>query len=179
MSNRFHLKYLIFLGASFMIFGCSSKSFDKTVDFVDLQRFMGKWYVWAGRTTFLEKGANNSVEVYTWNQKENRIDVDFSFRKNSFDGEVKRLPQKAWIENEQTKAHWKIQLFWPFKANYLIIGLDRNYEWTAVGVPSGDYLWIKGREPIVSDEKLSQILKQVEEGGYPVQDVPRIPQNGE
>ena len=37
----------------------------KTVDFVDLKRFMGDWYVIANIPTFIEKGAVNACLLYT------------------------------------------------------------------------------------------------------------------
>ena len=36
----------------------------ETVDYVDLERFMGDWYVIASIPTFIEKGAHNAVESY-------------------------------------------------------------------------------------------------------------------
>ena len=39
----------------------------KTVDYVDIDRFMGPWYVIANIPTFLEKGAYNAVETYSLN----------------------------------------------------------------------------------------------------------------
>ena len=39
----------------------------KTVDQVDIDRFMGPWYVIANIPTFLEKGAHNAVETYSLN----------------------------------------------------------------------------------------------------------------
>ena len=36
----------------------------KTVEFVDLERFMGDWYVIANIPTFIEKGATNAIESY-------------------------------------------------------------------------------------------------------------------
>ena len=46
---------------------------------VDLPRFMGTWYVVGVKPTFLEVGAVNPVEVYSWNEAERRVDIDFSF----------------------------------------------------------------------------------------------------
>lgn len=46
--------------------------YKKTVDLVDIDRFMGKWYVIASRPTFLEEGAHNAIETYTWNNKKPR-----------------------------------------------------------------------------------------------------------
>lgn len=158
------------------ITGCSSMNYSKTVKYVDIPRFMGPWHVWAGRTTFLENGAHNAVEKYTWNDEEKRIDVDFTFNKDSFDGKLKSLPQKAWIYDSETNAHWKVQPFWPFKLDYLVIALDKDYHWTAIGVPSGSYLWIMGREPMVSEEKLAKIIGELDAIGYPINDIVRIPQ---
>lgn len=167
----------IAVGLSFLaLAGCASMKFEKTVENIDLQKFMGQWYVWAGRTTFLEEGAHNAVEIYTWNEAEKRIDIEFRFNQNAFDGPPKRIPQKAWIHNSATNAHWKVRPFWPLKFDYLVIALGGNYEWTAIGVPSGRYLWIMGRKPHVSDSELKSIVDQVGGLGYPTQDVSRIPQ---
>ena len=137
---------------------------------------MGTWYVWAGRTTFIEKGAYGSIERYTWNTKEDRIDVDFTFHKDSFEGKLKSTPQKAWIADKTTNAKWKVQPFWPLKFDYLVVDLDEHYQWAAIGVPSGSYLWILGRTPNVSDDKLSEVIEKVKNLNYPVADVVRIPQ---
>ena len=150
--------------------------FSKTVAQVDLDRFMGKWYVWTGRTTFMETGAHNAVEIYSWNEEKNRIEIDFTFRKDGFDGPLKSIPQKGWIENGQTKAHWKVQPFWPLKFDYLVIALDANYEWTAIGVPNGKYLWIMGRKPQASDDQLKSIIQELDVIGYPTKDLIAIPQ---
>ncbi|HSN72991.1 MAG TPA: lipocalin family protein, partial [Steroidobacteraceae bacterium] len=36
-----------------------------TAEQVDLERFMGRWYVIANIPTFIEKGAHNATETYT------------------------------------------------------------------------------------------------------------------
>ncbi|MFN7263067.1 MAG: lipocalin family protein, partial [Pseudobdellovibrionaceae bacterium] len=70
---------------SVALFGCSSFSSKdetmKTVAQVDIQKFMGDWYVLAGRFTPFEKEVHNAVEVYTWNEKEQRIDIGFTYNK--------------------------------------------------------------------------------------------------
>ena len=122
--------------------GCSGMEYNRTVDYIDLDKFMGKWFVIAGRVTFLEKGAYNPIEQYTFNSEKNRIDIDFSFNKDSLSGPKKNIPQKAWVHNKETNAHWKVSPFWPLKLDYLVILNDENYEWTVIGVPSQRYLWL-------------------------------------
>lgn len=156
--------------------GCTSVSYNKTVERVDIDRFMGRWYVIAGRFTFLEKGAHNAVEVYRWNRKEERIDVDFTFRKDAVDGELKSIPQKAWIHDQVSKAHWKVSPFWPLKFSYLVVAVDPSYEWTAIGVPDQKYLWIMARSPALPAGALETILAELRGKGYSVDDLVVVPQ---
>jgi len=166
-----------FAAAIVLAAGCAAPRYPQTAMNVDLPRYMGTWYVWAGRLTSLERGANNSVEKYSWNAAKDRIDVDFSYRKDSVKGPLKRLPQKAWVVKDSGNARWKIQPIWPLRFNYQIVAFDPDYAWTAVGVPDGAYLWIMGREPIVSDAKLAELIELVRKTGYPVQDVTRVNQD--
>lgn len=161
---------------SSILFGCAMNPYKKTIEHLDIHRFMGKWYVISSRPTFLEKNAYNAVEIYTWNEKENRIDIDFSFRKNGFEGELKRIPQKGWIFNQTTKAHWKIQPFWPLKFSYLVIAKDTHYEWAVIGVPDQKYIWLLARTPIVSEDLYQDILQKVENLGYSVKNIEKVPQ---
>jgi apolipoprotein D and lipocalin family protein len=156
--------------------GCASPRYPRTSSPIDLPRYMGKWYVWAGRTTSLEKGAHNSVEIYTWNPAKKQIDIDFSYRKDSVAGKLKQLPQRAWVVEGSGNAKWKIQPLWPLRFDYQIVAFDPEYDWTAVGVPGGAYLWIMGRQPTVSDAKLAELIGIVGKTGYPVQGVSRVDQ---
>lgn len=140
--------------------------FDKTVDYVDMNRFMGKWYVVAGRFTPLEKNVFNAVETYSWNSSKQMIEIDFKYNKGSFTGPVKKIPQKGWIKNQKTNAHWTVSPIWPLKFDYLVIGLGENYEWTAIGVPNEAYLWIMTRDPEISAQNLDAILDYLEGVGY-------------
>lgn len=137
---------------------------------------MKKWYVIAGRFTWFEDGAHNAVEEYSYNKKEKRIDINFSFNKGSFNGDVKRIPQKAWIENKNTNAHWKVSPFFPLKFDFLVIALADDYSWTVIGIPNEKYLWIMSERPNLTDEELTSIISKIESVNYPVNDIVRIPQ---
>ena len=70
-------KYTLTLILSILIFSncegfmSDNKKFGEleTVDYVDLKRFMGDWYVIANIPTFIEKGAVNAVESYELDSK--------------------------------------------------------------------------------------------------------------
>ncbi len=155
---------------------CSSSSgYLKTVDHVDLPRFMGGWYVLAGRFTFLEKEVHNSIEKYTWNEKENRIDVDFTYRKGSFDGPIKAVPQTAWVYNHETNAHWKVSPFWPLKFDYLVLDLAADYSWTAIGVPNQKYLWIMARDWKNPAPIIQEATERLKQKGYDTSNLVTVP----
>jgi len=160
----------------FILVGCANTEYTKTVSHVDLDRFLKKWFVIAGRLTFLEKGAHNAVEEYKFNVDQKRIDINFYFMKDSFNGKKKTIPQKAWVENKESNAHWKISPFWPLKFDYFVIAVADDYSWTAIGVPSKKYLWIMADRWNINESELEQMISKVRSAGYPVNDIIRVPQ---
>lgn len=176
------MKRIILMASLLSLFGCSSDSYNKTVDQVDIDRFMKKWYVIAGRFTPMERDVYNSIEEYTWNEKEQQIDIDFRYNKGGFDGELKKIPQTGWVENKKTNAEWKIKPdFFPFNLmsfGYLIIGLGDDYEWTAIGVPNEKYLWIMSPDPKFSKDRVPKILEDLKATGYDVSDIKYVEHDG-
>ena len=63
----------------------------QTVEYVDLERFMGEWYVIACIPTPLEKNIFNATETYRL-ANDGTIATTFTFRKGGFNGPKKRVP---------------------------------------------------------------------------------------
>ncbi len=146
----------------------------QTVAKVEIPKFMTKWYVIANMPLPLEGDLVNTTETYTWNENENRIDVDFRGYKKTPSGELKTYPQKAFIQNKETYAEWRIQFFWPFKFSYLIIDLADDYSYTIVGVPSRKYVWIMSQSPVMSDAVYNARLEKLKSVGYDVSKVRKV-----
>ena len=147
----------------------------ETVEFVDLQKFMGDWYVIANIPTFIEKGAVNAIESYRLDSK-GRIKTTFTFRKDSVSGPEKRYSPTGLIYNKETNAEWRMQFLWPFKSPFLIIDLDDDYSYTVIGIPSRKYVWIMAREHKMSEELYNKIISNLEKVGYDVTQIKRINQ---
>lgn len=142
---------------------------------VDLPRFMGDWYVVANIPTFLERGAHNAVETYSLND-DGSIPTVFRFNRGSFDGPVRTLRPTGFIHNEETRAEWRMQFLWPFKAAYLIIYLDEDYETTIIGVPGRSYLWIMARSPQIPEEQLQALIDFAVAKGHDPDLIQKVPQ---
>ena len=72
----------------FSLSACSNMEQLQVVDDVDVERFMGDWYVIANIPTSIEKGAHNAIETYRLDD-DGSIATTFTFRDNGFDGELK------------------------------------------------------------------------------------------
>ena len=82
------MKFMIRTLAATMLlslFGCQSMPPIHTVREVDLDRFMGDWYVIANIPTFIETDAFNAVESYRLDE-DGTIHTTFTFNKGGYDG---------------------------------------------------------------------------------------------
>jgi apolipoprotein D and lipocalin family protein len=155
---------------------CASKGPEmKTVDYVDLDRFMGDWYVIANIPTFLEKGAHNAVETYELND-DGTIATTFVFRDGGFDGEEKRYNPKGFVRDTASNAEWGMRFIWPIKADYRIVYLDEDYTQTVIARQKRDFVWIMAREPNISDQEYDKLVDFVGSIGYDVSKIERVPQ---
>jgi apolipoprotein D and lipocalin family protein len=148
----------------------------KTVEHIELPRFMGRWYVIASIPTRFEKGAFNATETYTWNEKKQQIDIDFRFNQDSATGPEKKIPQRAFIYNEESKAEWRVQPFWPLKFAYLIVGIANDYSDTVIGVPDRGNVWIMARTPKIDETRYAQLVSQIQNLGYDIGELKKVPQ---
>ena len=148
-----------------LLTGCSSQPPMATVDKVDLPRFMGDWYVIANIPTFLEQGAHNPVESYALNA-DGTIATTFMFNADSFEGEKKIYHPKGFIRNTESNAEWGMQFIWPFKADYRIVYLDDDYQYTVIGRNSRDYVWIMARNAQIPDQTYAELRDFVIDLGY-------------
>jgi len=168
---------LLAVFAAFCLTACASTEPDmKTVDYVDIERFMGPWYVIANIPTFLEKGAHNAVETYRLND-DGTIATTFTYRKGGFDGEQKEFTPKGFVKDTETNALWGMRFIWPIKADYRIVYLDDDYTQTVIGRQNRDYVWIMARTPSIPDADYDRLVAFVESIGYDIADLKRVPQS--
>ncbi|MGB5164156.1 MAG: lipocalin family protein [Woeseiaceae bacterium] len=146
----------------------------KTVDYVDLDRFMGDWYVIGNIPTFLEKGVHNAVENYAMND-DGTIATTFTFNKDSFEGKQKTYTPKGFVKDGTGNAIWGMRFVWPIKADYRIVYLSDDYSQTIIGRQKLDYVWIMARSPQIADAEYERLLGIVGELGYDVSKVIKVP----
>jgi apolipoprotein D and lipocalin family protein len=157
------------------LLGCQSPAPLPTVASVDLQRFMGPWFVLSHIPAGAEKTAYNGVESYAL-RKDGKIATTYVFRKGGFDGKLETMKPVARVVNRDTNAEWGMQFLWPFVAEYLITYLEPDYSTTIVARTKRDYAWIMARDPNLPEERLAALEAELGRQGYDLSKLRRVPQ---
>ncbi len=142
---------------------------------VDIERFMGDWYVIANIPTAIEKGAHNAVESYRL-AEDGTIATTFTFRKNGFDGDEKRYTPRGFVREGTGNAVWGMRFVWPIKADYRIAYVDPEYTQTVIGREARDYVWIMARTPQIPEADYERLVAFVAEQGYDATQIQKVPQ---
>ncbi|MCH8544292.1 MAG: lipocalin family protein [Alcanivorax sp.] len=157
--------------------GCQSNRLPEIRDAapVDLERFMGDWFVIASIPTYFERDAYNAVERYAL-KDDGRVDTTFIFRRGGYDGKERRMNPVATVREGTGNAIWGMQFLWPFKADFRIVHVDEDYSETIIGRQKRDYVWIMARTPAIDDADYQRLLDLLEEEGYDISAIQRVPQ---
>jgi len=170
------MKHTFLTIALLLVTGCSATLPPlKTVDKVDINRFMGPWYVIACIPTFIETEAYNGVETYRL-EPDGSIDTVFTFNKGGFDGPPKRYNPRGFIVDSVNNSTWGMRFVWPFKAEYLITHLDADYSRTVIGRNKRDYVWIMARTPQIPEEDYLGLVQELKDQGYDTGKLRKVPQ---
>jgi apolipoprotein D and lipocalin family protein len=137
---------------------------------------MGNWYVIACIPTIIETDAYNAIESYELKQ-DGSINTTFIFREGGFNGPKKHYNPKGFVIESTGNAVWGMQFIWPFKSEYIIAYLDKNYTRTIIARNARDYVWIMARTPFINDSQYQELIKSVADLGYDVTKLRKMPQS--
>lgn len=142
---------------------------------VDLQRFMGSWYVIGNIPTPPERQAYDAVEHYAL-RDDGRIATTFTYRDGGFEQPVKTMTPVGTVVDRRSNAVWTMQFLWPFQADYRIMRIDPDYRHVVVGRDKRDYVWIMSRTPTMDEPTYRQLVSFVAAQGYDTGKLRRVPQ---
>ena len=146
----------------------------KTVQELDIQRFLGTWYEIGRYQHSFEKELVGVTATYTL-REDGKIGVLNQGYYKELNGKVKVANGKAKLTSQPGKL--KVSFFLFFYADYNVLELDQEgYQWALIGSSTPSYLWIMSRTPSISDELYLEIQKKAEKRGYNVEKIYRVPQ---
>jgi len=147
----------------------------RTVNHVDLNRFMGEWYVIGTIPWIVEKNNVGTIDIYKM-RPDGRIDITYSFHKKDLSAKRQAMHAIGSVLDTKTNARWGVQFIWPFKAPYLVIDLAADYSTTTIGYPSRDLIWIMARTPTLPASSYQTLLQKAAAQGYETNRIVKVPQ---
>jgi apolipoprotein D and lipocalin family protein len=170
---------LPFICLAALLGGCATTQVPvRTVPHVDLNRYLGNWYVIANIPYVLEKGKVATYDTYSM-RPDGRMNNVFTFRKGSFAAPEKSWHGVAWVVNHESNAEWRVRFLWPLYATYLVLELDPEYRWAVVATPGHKLLWVLARQRQLDDATYAEILKRIAAQGYDPNRLAKVPQPAE
>jgi apolipoprotein D and lipocalin family protein len=130
---------------------------------VDLARYAGTWYEIAAFPMFFQRQCVGDTTAHYALAPDAKVLVTNRCRTESgFD----EATGSATVVEGSNNSRLKVSFFWPFKADYWVIGLDADYRWAVVGNPNRKYLWLLSRTPQLAQPLLEAALAAASQQGY-------------
>ncbi len=165
------------LGSSLSLQASAEPSELTTVAFVDVSRYLGKWYEIAKLPQATQAGCTAVTAEYSLNE-DGSVKVLNSCR--LFDpssGRLITISGKA-TPVDQSNSKLEVSFFEGLqKGNYWVLELADDYSYALVGEPSRSSLFVLSRSPQISEDLYQMLLsKAAEKHGYDVTTVEKTPQ---
>jgi apolipoprotein D and lipocalin family protein len=165
---------LLGLGATTMAY--AQKQSLPTVEKVELDRYLGKWYEVARKPLYFQNKCNRDVTAtYTLNENGNIVVDNRCIKK---DGEQTQSGGEAFVQNPPQNTKLKVSFLPDFirwipvgRGDYWVLKLDENYQTVLVGEPKRKYMWILSRDPQLDKNVVNEYLQYAQSVGYDLSDV--------
>ena len=167
-------RFLIALTCALLCLTVHAETPVASVPHVDLARYVGKWFEIASFPMFFQrKCVGNTTAEYARNTDGS---VAVTNRCDTADGST-QAQGKATVVEGTDNAQLKVSFFWPFRADYWVIGLDPEYRWAVVGNPNRNYLWVLSRTSVLPPELLDAALLSAKTQGFDLSQLKYTRQN--
>lgn len=147
----------------------------KTVEHVDIERYMGTWYEIAKFPQKFEEGLVGITATYSL-LPNGKVRVLNSGYVGDFNGKLKSAKGKAWVVDKKTNAKLKVSFFWPFAGDYWIIELGKDYEYAVISESSKRYLWMLSRTPKMDERLYMELLTRLKDNDFDISKIETNPQ---
>ena len=164
------LTILLVSTSSLLITGCLNQPFYRqsntplqTVNSVDLNKYLGKWYEIYRLPNWFEDDDCVTVTAEYGLRDDGGVSVLNTCHKASKKEEARGI---AKIVEGSSNSKLRVSFFRPFYGDYWILDLASDYSWVLIGEPAGKYFWILARDKKLSPELEESLLVKAEKLGY-------------
>lgn len=155
--------------------GTARKAPPDAVIRVDLDRYMGTWYVIAREPAF---GEGNQVGVRVAYQRHGSdvVDVGYLAREEDFMHPLQQRSGTALVLDPASAALWSVKFPWSSADDYVIVYLDSEYRYAIAGDPAHHHALVLARDQRLSDDTYQRLLAVLTAKRYDTGKLLRVPQ---
>jgi apolipoprotein D and lipocalin family protein len=143
---------------------------------VALDRYLGRWYEFARYENPFEHNCAGVTADYSL-RPDGSIKVLNACHKGAPNGPANSATGRAKTTGDRLGAKLKVSFFGPFFADYWVLDHADDYSWSIVGEPSGRYLWVLTRKPVLAAEEKDALIQRVKAMGYDLKLLSFTPQS--
>lgn len=129
----------------------------ETVPYVDVSRYLGRWYQIARNPLPFEGDCACAQQTLTVNADGN-VGVYNSCNDKTPEGPLREIRGYAINDDPTTNARFTVDFFLPQKGQYWVIGLDQDYRYAVVSDPSHRSLYILSKTPELAPELIEEAV---------------------
>jgi apolipoprotein D and lipocalin family protein len=151
-----------------------------TVPFVEVDRYMGKWYEIARFPQSFQRNCGATTAEYKL-RADGRVDVINSCKRIDKPGKIQDARAIARVVDTQSNAKLSVSFvpilrqFGFFGGDYWILELGDDYEYAVVGSPNRNTLWFLSRTAVMNAELYQDLLERVRLMGFDVDRLVKSP----
>ena len=140
-----------------------------TASYVDVGRYIGKWYAISSLPQFFSKDCIAQTADYEVIDEKKISVLNTCFKKH---GKKTTIKGQAVVVNPKTNAELIVTFnnfftrLFRVKGDYTIVKLDENYDYVMVGTKDRKSLWIMSRRPEMPQEVLNEYSDLAQSLGF-------------
>lgn len=145
---------------------------------IDLQRFMGTWYVIGRVPNFIERGHVASVNEYTL-REDNKVGIVYRYR-DGFGAPQQEVRARASVDADSGNHAWRTWFYRIVPTHSRVLEVAPDYSWAMIGYPGREMAWIFARQPDMDKALYKELAERLrDEYGVNTDKLKRVPQHAD
>lgn len=153
----------------------------ETVNYVEIESYMGKWYELYRLPNTFEKDCENVTADYAL-KTNGKVSVVNTCQKGAT-GKISKVNGTACVADSTSNARLVVsfvpfvQRWCWFAGEYNILALGANYEYALVGSSDRQFLWILSRERTLPEEVVEELKEEAQRQAFDISRLIKTPQD--
>lgn len=145
---------------------------------IDLQRFMGTWYVIGRVPNPIERGHVASVNELRL-RGDQKVAITYRYR-NGFSEPQQQLNVRASVDEDSGNHNWRTWFYKVVPTHTRVLEVAPDYSWAMLGYPGREMAWIFARKPDMDKDLYKELATRLrDEYGVNTDKLKRVPQHPE